>query len=170
MWAWPQEGVCGARTGRVRMGEEGYPRTACFPRDPIWAPTSSYLPASLQAVTFRADCSPKSWGWAISRAILPVSTPGGGCSKFLAKWGQEGHPSSGHLDWCRVSAVSSTRCGDSSETVEALRCPTGWHRTQSCRARGRDNWRVGLKTLVRGGGWGPRREPTSAHTCTCTRT
>lgn len=57
MWAWPQEGVCGPGTGesvvvgRATLGQPVSPGIL------IWAPASSYLPAFLQAVTFKR-CEP----------------------------------------------------------------------------------------------------------------
>ena len=104
MWAWPQEGVCGARTGESGMGGRDTLGQPAFPGIPIWAPTSSYLPASLQAVTFKRcePLQPPELGVGNKQGLSCLYPHlAGGCSKFWAKWGQEGHPSSGHLDWCQ---------------------------------------------------------------------
>lgn len=147
--------------GRKWDGERATPRTACFPRDPIWAPTSSYLPASLQAVTFKR-CEPlqsQELGVGNKQGLSCLYPhPGGGCSKFLAKWGQEGHPSSGHLDWCQVSAVSSTRCGDgpSCGGFEMPHLAGTGHRAAG---QGAEIIAGGVKDASERWGWGPRSPP-----------
>lgn len=115
MWAWSQEGVYGAGTGESGVGGKGYPRTACFPGIPIWAATSSYFPASLQAVTFKR-CEP------LQLPELGVGNKQGQSCLYPhlegvpQNSGQSGAkkvtPAVDTWTGVKVSSVSPTHCGD----------------------------------------------------------
>lgn len=115
MWAWPQEGVCGARSGESGMGGRATLGQPASPGIPIWAPTSSYLPASLQAVTFRR-CEPlQSQELGVgNKQGLSCLYPhlAGGAQNSWQSGARKVTPAVDTWTGVKVSAVSSTRCGD----------------------------------------------------------